>query len=233
MKNQPGTGSSSVMATYCVKHGAEARARDIIARHWPVLRGHGLVTDEPATVFQARSEHGPVFLEIVTFKDADAADRARHLPEVDALWREMKEITEARGGRPAVDRPVVSRMDYVDDVPDEPAERAFTGLALYLVRPDAVGDFHDLMRRDWPILRDEGLVTGDRGRVWYGADRSGPFFLEVVRWYDQRGPGVAYRNDAVSRVWQEVFRTTEGRGARQANEYLWARELEFAHHRER
>lgn len=231
MSDQTGIVSNSMMATYVIQRGAEEKARDILARHWPTLHKHGLVTDEPATVYHAETEHGPIFIEIVTWIDEDAVSRAFNTPEVNAIWQEMNGIAEARGGRPPVDYPVVRRMDYFDDEPDVPEKDAFTGLALYLVRPDAVAEFHELMRRDWPTLRDEGLVTGDRGKVYYGQDQSGPFFMEVVRWYDQQGPSLAYRNDAVSKIWQDVFRTTEGRGGRQANEYLWAGELFFDYHK--
>ncbi|MCD0485159.1 hypothetical protein LO771_22935 [Streptacidiphilus sp. ASG 303] len=69
-------------------------------------------------------------------------------------------------------------------------------------------------------LRREGLVAGDRRRGWYGEDRSAPFVLEVARRYDQQGPGAAYRNDAVSAIGQDAFRSAEGRGGRPAGAWL-------------
>ncbi|GAA2809700.1 hypothetical protein RMN57_07045 [Kitasatospora sp. CM 4170] len=230
MSQSPVVLSTHMMATYMVKPGCAEQARDIIAKHWPTLKAHGLVTDEPATVYHSESEHGPVFFEIVTWVDENAVSRAFNTPEVNAIWQEMAAITEAREGRPPVDYPIVHRMGYHQDEPDLPEEDAYTGLAHYLVRPDKVAEFHELMARDWPTLRDEKLTTGDRAVVYFGEDATGPFFLEVVRWYDQQGPSIAYRNDKVSAIWQDVFRYTEGRSGRPASEYLWAGELKFPYH---
>ncbi|MFI6846721.1 hypothetical protein ACIBJD_19035 [Kitasatospora sp. NPDC050467] len=218
------------LTTYLVRPDRAHRAREAVARHWPALRAHGLVPAEPAVTYGAAGDSGPVLYELVTWTDRDAPRRAAEVAEVRAVRRELTALTEARAGRPAVEQAPVQRMAYFEDEPDLPTPHAYTGRAHYLVPPEQVADFHGLMRRDWPVLRAERLTTGDRAVVYYGEDDTGPFFLEVVRWYRREGPGIAYRNERVGAVWQEVYRRTEPRGARPACEYLWAAELKFPYH---
>lgn len=95
----------------------------------------------------------------------------------------------------------------------------YIAMATYLVRPDKVEEFHGLMARHWPTLREEGLATDRPAEVYFGEDKDGPFFVEFVEWVDSEAPGRAFRNDRVSAIWQDLFAFTESRGGRPAVDY--------------
>ena len=67
----------------------------ILQKHGPVLRGVGLLTDEPVRLHRATdlrrdgAPPEPYFIETFQWKDEQASDLAHQLPEVMAVWETM------------------------------------------------------------------------------------------------------------------------------------------------
>src|SRR4026209_39463 len=70
--------------TYRPKKGKEQELFDLVKKHWPVLKGLGLSTNEPAKVYWATDKRsGQVyFIEIFSWRDEKAPDIAHQTPEV-------------------------------------------------------------------------------------------------------------------------------------------------------
>lgn len=116
-KPDAGPGPATVICTYRVRAGAEREFVALLERHWPSLKQLGLVTDEPSRIYQGVDEtKGPYFVEIFSWKNGEAPQRAHELPEVMAVWEPMGALTEARGGRPPMEFPHVKplRMSFGD-----------------------------------------------------------------------------------------------------------------------
>ena len=104
--------AESVICTYRVAPGNEAKFRELLKAHWPKLRELGVVTPDPPLVFRGSDgEDRPFFVEIFAWKDADAVQIAHDHPEVLAIWEPMATLTEARDGRPAMEFPHVVPVD--------------------------------------------------------------------------------------------------------------------------
>jgi hypothetical protein len=100
------------MCIYRVRPGAETAFRDLLSRHWPTLRGLDLATDDESKIYEGREEDGaPLFVEFLTWKDAEGPGMAHELPEVMAVWEPMGDLCESRGGRPAMEFPQVRPAD--------------------------------------------------------------------------------------------------------------------------
>jgi hypothetical protein len=104
-------GAPTVMATYRVKPEREADMVHLLHRHWPTLRAHGLVTDEPPTVYRGvDGAGGPYYLEIFSWRELECARAAHTNPAVMEIWGPMEECCEARDGRPAMEFPGLERV---------------------------------------------------------------------------------------------------------------------------
>ena len=100
--------STTVMCTYLVHPDKEGEFRDLISRHWPVLREQELVTESPSMLFRGEDRmRRPFFVEIFEWVSAEAPDTAHHIPAVASVWEPMGMCCEARDGRPAMDFPFV------------------------------------------------------------------------------------------------------------------------------
>jgi hypothetical protein len=93
--------------TYRPKKGKEQALYELVKRHWPILHAAGLATSEPATVYRATSKKGEVsFIEIFSWKDADASGKAHQLPQVMAVWEPMGKVLQGgfgpMGGSPEI-----------------------------------------------------------------------------------------------------------------------------------
>lgn len=82
--------------TYRPKKGKEEELFALVKKHWPVLRGLGLSTNEPAQVYRATDKRsGAVyFIEIFSWRDGKASDIAHQTPEVMAVWETMGPVLE-------------------------------------------------------------------------------------------------------------------------------------------
>ena len=67
-----------------------------MARHWPVLNELGLVTKDPAKVYQATDKRSAqvYFIEIFSWRDQKAPEIAHQTPEVMAVWETMGPVME-------------------------------------------------------------------------------------------------------------------------------------------
>ena|SRR5688572_13965675 len=98
------TGPQTVICTYRVKPGKEKAFIGLLERHWPTLRRLDLVTKDPAVVYRGRpgapgkEAHaaGPsTFVEIFTWKDAQAVEKAHHSPELLQVWEPMGQLCDS------------------------------------------------------------------------------------------------------------------------------------------
>ena len=77
--------------TYRPKKGKEEELFTLVKKHWPILKQLGLSTNESAQVYRATDKRsGQVyFIEIFSWRDADASSIAHQTPEVMAVWETM------------------------------------------------------------------------------------------------------------------------------------------------
>jgi len=102
----------TALCIYRVKSGSESAFRGLLAKHWPMLRRVGLAADVPSTIYQGEEgEAAPVFFELLNWKDAEGANMAHEIPDVMAVWEPMGMLCEARDGRPAMEFPLVQRIE--------------------------------------------------------------------------------------------------------------------------
>jgi quinol monooxygenase YgiN len=82
-----------MLCTYRVKKGKEDAFQAILAVHWPALRKAKLATAEAPTVYRSVDRKGRTcFVELFSWADETAADRAHVMPEVMAVWGPMGEL---------------------------------------------------------------------------------------------------------------------------------------------
>ncbi|MGH3902392.1 MAG: hypothetical protein ACRDTA_29890 [Pseudonocardiaceae bacterium] len=213
----------TAMAIYLVRPERVDEVGNRLREHWPLLRENQLATGTPAVVYSGQDSHGSFFVEFVEWTDAEATGRAFRTDAISVIWQDLYAYTEARDGRPAVEYPTVTRLEFPDDhatttTTDAPSS-AYTAMAIYQVRPEKVEAFTDLMRRNWPALRSAELVTARPPVVYSGEGDNGPFFVEFVEWVDADAPSKAFRDENVSPIWQDLYAFTEARSGRPAVEY--------------
>ncbi len=92
----------TVMITLRAKAGGEEALARVIARHFETARALGLVrADAPHMTLKGADGERTHFVEIMTWRDASAPDAAP--PAIQAIWKEMNALVEARGGRPGLE----------------------------------------------------------------------------------------------------------------------------------
>lgn len=116
----------TVLCTYLVKADKVDAFHALLQRHWVILRKHGLVTEEPATIYFGETASGPFFVEILTWTTPTAPSKAYWTQEINDIWTDLYDFTEPRDGRPAIEYPKVSRQDYFSSMTTNEAERAGT-----------------------------------------------------------------------------------------------------------
>ncbi|MHC4223103.1 MAG: putative quinol monooxygenase [Planctomycetota bacterium] len=99
---------NTVICTYRIKSGKEQDFLELLKIHWPTLHRLGLVTEEEARVFRGRdADEKTFFVELFEWKGDRSAHDAHESPGVQKIWGPMAELTEERGGRPAMEFPHV------------------------------------------------------------------------------------------------------------------------------
>jgi len=100
------------LCMYRVKSGSEKEFRTLLGKHWPTLLRAGLGADEPSIIYEGREEGGgPLFVELLNWKDEEGPKIAHELPEVMAVWEPMGKLCEGRNGRPPMEFPHVQRIE--------------------------------------------------------------------------------------------------------------------------
>ncbi len=85
-----------MLCIYRPRKGREDELLALVERHWPALHTVGLVTDEPAIVYRATDKRtGRIFfVEIFSWRDAQASAVAHETSEVRAVWGPMEDVLE-------------------------------------------------------------------------------------------------------------------------------------------
>lgn len=104
-----------VICRYVVKAGKEAAMEALLAKHWPALHAIGLTTDDPPLIYRGKPSEKPggahgaarTYVEIFSWKSAEAPATAHQLPEVMAVWEPMGALCED------MDFPHYDRLDLV------------------------------------------------------------------------------------------------------------------------
>jgi hypothetical protein len=92
----------TVLITLRAKAGSEAALARVIARHWETARELRLVrADAPHMTLKGSDGERTHFVEIMTWRDASVPDAAP--AAIQAIWKEMNALVEARGGRPGLE----------------------------------------------------------------------------------------------------------------------------------
>jgi SAM-dependent methyltransferase len=113
----------TALCTYLVQPDKVEQFSALLHRHWPTLRRHSLVTEAPPIIYFGEDYSGPFFVEIITWVDSSAPGKAYWTEEVNEIWTDLYNFTEARGGRPGIDYPTVKRLNAAG----EPLREADSG----------------------------------------------------------------------------------------------------------
>lgn len=111
MNGEPQT----VVAIYRVRADMEDEFFGLLRKHYPALKGVGLVTDDVPIVYRGTESGEPIVFEIFSWKDETAPDTAHQLPHVMAVWEPMGACLESRDGKPKMEFPHVSKLDFEFD----------------------------------------------------------------------------------------------------------------------
>jgi hypothetical protein len=101
---------TTVLCTYHVKQGADAKFIELLEKHWPAMKKLGLAADVPSQIFRGDEEGGSFFVEVFTWSRPGAAEVAHQTPGVMAIWEPMGNLCEARNGKPPMEFPSVERL---------------------------------------------------------------------------------------------------------------------------
>ncbi len=89
----------TVICTYRVKESTQPDFHALMTRHWPTLKKLGLATSERPLLYTGKDESGqPLLVEIFSWIDPQAPERAHADPEVMAIWNAMEPFLEERSG---------------------------------------------------------------------------------------------------------------------------------------
>jgi hypothetical protein len=101
LARQPAPKPETVVITFHAKPGAEAELARVIEKHWTVAREMKLVHDSPHLTLRRNEEGNKVcFTDIFTWRDAAIPDHAP--PAIQAIWAQMNQLVESRGGKPGL-----------------------------------------------------------------------------------------------------------------------------------
>ncbi len=103
------------LCLFRVKPSHETEFASLLKTHWTTLRDLDLVVAQPPQTFRGLEKEGaPLYVELLTWKNADACAMAHELPEVLAIWEPMDLCCEARDGKPPMEFPDVEPLALHD-----------------------------------------------------------------------------------------------------------------------
>ena len=83
------------LCIYRVKEGKEDVFRSLLRKHWPTLDKLGLVTKEPPKIHRTVDRQKRVcYVEVFTWKNAEAPEICHRTPAVMQIWEPMGAIME-------------------------------------------------------------------------------------------------------------------------------------------
>jgi hypothetical protein len=93
-------------------------------------------------------------------------------------------------------------------------------ICTYRVKSGMEKTFEGHLRRHWPTLREQGLVTAKRLDAFKGVEEGGSaFYVELLEWKDADAPNEAHELPAVMAVWEKMGMCVEDRGGRPGMEF--------------
>ena len=91
----------TVIVTLHARAGTEAALARAIEQHWQTARRLNLVQDAPHVTLRGTEDGDKTyFVEIFTWRDGAIPDGAPG--EIQAIWKEMNDLVEAREGTPGL-----------------------------------------------------------------------------------------------------------------------------------
>lgn len=101
LAEQPAPEPETVVITFHAKAGAEAELTRVIEKHWATARELKLVQDSPhLTLRRIEPGNRVCFTDIFTWRDAAIPDKAP--AAIQAIWQQMNQLVESRGGEPGL-----------------------------------------------------------------------------------------------------------------------------------
>jgi hypothetical protein len=96
--------TETVLSTLRARVGSEDELQKTLSQEWSTLRKLGLVLAEPHVLLKGKDESGKtIFVEVFTWRDHDAPDDAP--AEVQAIWKHLESLCEARLGHRGIEFP--------------------------------------------------------------------------------------------------------------------------------
>ncbi|WP_426512437.1 hypothetical protein ACPPVO_18510 [Dactylosporangium sp. McL0621] len=92
----------TVISTYRVRSDALGDFRDLLGRHWPILRELELVTATPPQYYAgaAGDDGGVPVVEIFEWSSESAAQQAHTHPAISEIWERMATMWAPGGAAP-------------------------------------------------------------------------------------------------------------------------------------
>jgi hypothetical protein len=92
------------------------------------------------------------------------------------------------------------------------SKKPLLNICRYKVKPGKEAEMERLLAKHWPALRDAGLATDLKARVFRGLpsgkpdDRHGAerVYMEILEWKDESGPHMAHELPEVMAVWEPM-----------------------------
>ena len=85
-----------------------------------------------------------------------------------------------------------------------------TVICVYRVKRGQEKPFELLLKRHWPTLQRQGLVTDEPSRI-FRALAGDPMYFEIFTWLDGHTPHRAHEIPAVMEIWEAMGLLTESR----------------------
>ncbi len=82
--------ATTAVRRYRVADAERAQLERLLAMHWRVLHVAELVTDEPPMIFRSIADDIVEFIEVFSWRTADAPARAAGTPAVVQVWRQLQ-----------------------------------------------------------------------------------------------------------------------------------------------
>lgn len=86
----PAGSATTAVRRYRVAEAERAQLERLLAMHWRVLHVAELVTDEPPMVYRRRADDAAEFIEVFSWRTADAAARAGDTFAVVQVWQQLQ-----------------------------------------------------------------------------------------------------------------------------------------------